>query len=214
MTRTTGLIIPLAALTLGLAACQDGAEIGDPNSGDPQPVEDGEGAGSNMDSDAQDVLGALETRPDYSTLVSAIEASGLSDRLNGDEPLTLFAPSNEAFDGLPATKLEQLVAIADNEELRRLLSVHVVPQALGRAAIERAISEGDGEAQYGTLGGETLTITKSGDNFVITGPNGGRATIETADIKAANGIVHGIDTVLQPKPRAEDDEAAMIGNEA
>ena len=161
----------------------------------------------------QDLIGTIETRPNYSTLVSAIQSAGPADRLNGDEPVTLFAPDNEAFEKLPATKLEQLIAMADGPELQRLLSLHIVPEALGLAAIERAITEGDGSAKYGTLGGETLTITKQGDNLVITTPSGSKATIETADIKASNGIVHSINRVLEPAPLEKEEDEALAGND-
>lgn len=198
MIRNKLAVICLLCAASSLSACHDGPEVENPDAartGD-------DNAGASDENQAQDIIGAIETRADMATLVSAIEAAGLSQRLT-DEPLTLFAPTDDAFDELPQSRLEQLVALSDRADLRALLNEHVVAENLDRAAIERAIEEGDGSADFATIGGDTLTIARRGDELVVTSASGSKATLETADIMASNGVVHIVDQVLLP---AEKDE--------
>lgn len=132
-------------------------------------------------------LGILETAGaagGFSTLLTAIDAAGLSGALSAPGPFTVFAPNDLAFAKLTD---EQLAAvIADKSLLTKILTVHVVP---GRFSAND-IANG---ASLVTLGGKTLTVASTEEGLTIDG-----ATVVASDIQTANGIVHVIDTVITP----------------
>ena len=122
------------------------------------------------------------------TLVSAIEAAGLAETLNGDGPFTVFAPTNEAFNELPDGTLDTLLRQENQQELSALLTYHVVPANL-------SADELTGTSSVTTVNGESLSVSTTEDGSVMVG---GEAMVETANATASNGVVHVIDTVLQP----------------
>ena len=133
----------------------------------------------------------------FSTLVAAVKAAGLVDALNGDGPLTVFAPTNDAFAKLPEGTVENLLKPENKDQLIAVLTYHVVP---GRVFSETAA----GGATVETLQGATVT-TKAVKGKVLVN----NATVVAADIDAANGVVHVIDTVILP-PTGEQAAAKMI----
>ncbi len=129
---------------------------------------------------------------DFSTLQTALVASGLADQAKGAGPYTVFAPSNAAFDKLPSGTLETLTQPANKKMLAGILSYHVVQGNVMAADLK------DGQ-KIKTVGGGTLTVRKQGDAVMLTDAKGGSAMVTTADIQATNGTVHAIDSVLMPK---------------
>ncbi|GBF05380.1 transforming growth factor-beta induced protein IG-H3 precursor [Deinococcus aerius] len=122
--------------------------------------------------------------PNFSTLLSAVQAAGLVETLSGPGPYTVFAPTNAAFAKVPQ---DQLTALLNNrEQLRALLLYHVVPGRVTAAQVS-------GLSSATTASGGTLNITASGNTVRIND-----ATVTRADIRASNGIIHVIDTVLMP----------------
>ncbi|MCH2134652.1 MAG: CIA30 family protein [Phycisphaerales bacterium] len=125
-----------------------------------------------------------------STLVAAAQAADMVEALAGEGPLTVFAPTNDAFGRIDEATLAALLSQPGHEALRRILAHHVVAGRLDQAALlERDEVE--------TLAGTTLSLAAVRDRLLV-----GNAAVESADLAASNGIVHVIDRVLLP-PAAE-----------
>ena len=133
------------------------------------------------------------------TLVAAVKAAGLVDTLSGPGPFTVFAPTNAAFEKLPAGTVEKLVQPDMKPTLTKILTYHVVAGKMDSAAIAKAIKDGSGMANLKTVEGGTLMAKMDGDKVVIVDEKGGSAVVETADVYQSNGVAHVIDTVLMPK---------------
>ena len=141
------------------------------------------------------VLDVAVGNEDFSTLVAAVEAAGLQDALADPEAtLTVFAPTNEAFEaalsdlGLTAEEL-----LADTETLTSILTYHVLGDVVTSGDIAEAGTE---EIPVETLSGEELTVVVGDDGTV--GFADQTATVTMADIEASNGVIHVIDAVLLP----------------
>ncbi len=125
---------------------------------------------------------------DHTTLVAAIKAAGLVDALSNAGPFTVFAPTNAAFDKLPAGTVDNLLKPEKKDDLIDILQYHV---SLG---VFKPEMFSDGQ-EIGQVNGGNITITKKDGKLMVNGT----ATI-IASIPAANGIVHVIDGVLLPPP--------------
>jgi uncharacterized surface protein with fasciclin (FAS1) repeats len=122
----------------------------------------------------------------FSTLVAAINAAGLTETLNGAGPFTVFAPTDAAFAKLPAGTVESLLMPENKSKLAALLTYHVVP---GRVASSDLAGV---TATPATVQGGTIAVDTS------AGVKVGGATVTTADVAASNGTIHVIDTVMTP----------------
>ncbi len=153
-----------------------------------------------------EVLTADET---FSTLVQAAETAGLAEALAGDGPLTLFAPTNEAFAALPEGELERL--LADPEALGQVLSYHVVPERLLAANFGEFIDDSASAYRIETLEGTALSldIEEDTDPVIIIDDT---AAITQTDIEAGNGVVHFIDAVLIPGSAGDGAPDTMSGS--
>lgn len=136
--------------------------------------------------------------PDLSTLVAAVKAADLVDTLNGAGPFTVFAPTNAAFDGLPAGKVDTLLKPENKQKLTGVLTYHVVAGKVTAADLARQIAAGGGTATLTTVQGAPLKASLSGSSVVLTDATGGTATVTTADVPQSNGVVHVINKVLMP----------------
>jgi uncharacterized surface protein with fasciclin (FAS1) repeats len=123
--------------------------------------------------------------PELSTLVAAVQAGDLAGTLSGPGPFTVFAPVNAAFEALPDGTVETLLQPANQDQLRSVLTYHVVP---GRI-MSSDLTDG---AKVTTVEGTELTISLDG------GAKVNDAQVVTADVEASNGVVHLIDGVLMP----------------
>lgn len=132
---------------------------------------------------------------DFSTLVAAVEAAGLTDALaDPDATLTVFAPTNEAFDeALTALGLTAEELLADTETLTSILTYHVVGEVITSMDIADAGTE---EIPVETLSGEELTVVVGADGTVSFADQS--AVVTMADLEASNGVIHVIDAVLLP----------------
>jgi uncharacterized surface protein with fasciclin (FAS1) repeats len=135
---------------------------------------------------------------DHTTLVAAVKAAGLVDTLSGPGPFTVFAPTNEAFDKLPAGTVATLVKPENKATLVKILTYHVIAGRLDSKAIAAQIAAGGGKATLKTVQGEDLTATMDGDKLVLTDAKGGKSTVTIANVYQSNGIIHVVDTVLMP----------------
>ncbi len=146
------------------------------------------------------VAGVAMSSPKFTTLVKAIQAAGLAEALKGDGPLTVFAPTNAAFDKLPEGTLDMLMQPENKDKLKAILTYHVVAgQRLPDSAVDAMILSGDGEVDVTTLQGKQLMVTTNADNeLVVKDAVSNQARIVMSDLTASNGVIHAIDTVLMP----------------
>lgn len=136
--------------------------------------------------------------PDFSTLVELVTAADLVDTLSGEGPFTVFAPTNAAFEAVPADVLEGLGA--DTEALTAVLTYHVVAGEV----LSTDLSDGQ---EVTTVEGTvfTVNISDAGD-VTLTDGAGQEIAVSAVDLEASNGIIHVIDGVLLP-----GDPAALLG---
>ena len=143
-------------------------------------------ADDEKDPSEEDIMTTLQHDKRFSTLVSAIEAAGISDILRATGEITVFAPTNEAFEQIPADKLESLLKPENKEKLVRILSFHVVE---GIVNAEQAASMRQAESIEGT----DLDLRTKGGKLLVQD-----AMVDEENIMTNNGIIHAIDKVLMP----------------
>jgi len=123
--------------------------------------------------------------PDFSTLVTAVKAAGLVDTLSGKGPFTVFAPTNAAFAKLPAGTVESLLKPENKDKLTAILTYYVVSGKVLAADVVKLKSAD-------TVNGKAVTINTA------KGVKVNNANVTATDVKASNGVIHVIDTVLIP----------------
>ena len=137
---------------------------------------------------------------DHTTLVAAVKAAGLVETLQGKGPFTVFAPTNAAFDKLPAGTVETLVRPENRGTLTKILTYHVVAGRYDAKKLMQLIKKGGGQATLRTVSGGTLTARMNGMNGIsLTDEKGGMSNVTTADVYQSNGVIHVVDTVLLPR---------------
>lgn len=136
---------------------------------------------------------------DHSTLVAAVKAADLVSTLQSAGPFTVFAPTNEAFAKLPAGTVDNLLKAENKASLAKVLTYHVVAGNLDAAAVVKAITDGKGKAVVKTVSGGSMTASLKDGNVILTDENGATATVVATDLKADNGVIHVIDSVVLPK---------------
>jgi len=136
---------------------------------------------------------------DHSTLVAAVKAADLVATLQSAGPFTVFAPTNNAFAKLPKGTVENLLKPENKATLAKILTYHVVAGNLDAASVLKAIKDGMGKVTLKTVSGGALTASLKEGKVILTDEKGGIATVTATDLKAGNGVVHVIDTVLMPK---------------
>ena len=139
----------------------------------------------------KDIVDNAAGSADHTTLVAAVKAAGLVETLKSAGPFTVFAPTNAAFDKLPAGTVNSLVTPEMKPTLTKILTYHVVPGRLmaGNLTPGQVLT---------TVQGEQLTVMKNGNGVMIKDAKGGMARVTTADVISSNGVTHVIDTVLMP----------------
>jgi uncharacterized surface protein with fasciclin (FAS1) repeats len=135
---------------------------------------------------------------DHTTLVAAVKAAGLVDTLASKGPFTVFAPTNSAFDKLPAGTVETLVKPENKATLTKILTYHVVAGNMDSKKIAKAIKDGNGTATLTTVSGGKLRASMEGSSLVLTDEKGGKSTVTIADVRQSNGVIHVIDTLVMP----------------
>jgi len=135
---------------------------------------------------------------DHTTLVAAVKAADLVPTLESAGPFTVFAPTNEAFDKLPAGTVETLVKPENKATLTKILTYHVVAGRLSADELMAEVKTGMGKATLKTVQGGTLTVTQKGKKLYLTDEKGGMSEITIADVNQSNGVIHVVNTVLMP----------------
>lgn len=137
---------------------------------------------------------------DHTTLVAAVKAAGLVATLQSAGPFTVFAPTNDAFENLPAGTVDNLLKPENKATLTKILTYHVVAGKYTHADLVKLIKKGNGKATLPTVSGGTLTFTMNGTvNILITDEKGRTSNINVYDVMQSNGVIHSIDSVVMPK---------------
>lgn len=138
---------------------------------------------------ADDIVATAEKAGSFKTLITAIKAAGLTETLKGKGPLTVFAPSDDAFKKLPADTLDKLLKPESKDALAAILKFHVLS---GRYSADRLQKARARQFTVRTAQGTPVLFDKK-DGLTIAG-----AKLAKTDIGASNGTIHIIDTVLLP----------------
>jgi len=133
---------------------------------------------------AKDIVQTAVDNGNFSTLATALQKAGLVDTLKGSGPFTVFAPTDAAFAKIPKDQLDAL--LADKDKLTKVLTYHVVPGRVMAADVK------PGEVK--TVQGSAVTISTYGGKVKVND-----ATVTATDVRADNGVIHVIDTVILPK---------------
>jgi uncharacterized surface protein with fasciclin (FAS1) repeats len=136
---------------------------------------------------------------DHTTLVAAVKAADLVETLQSKGPFTVFAPTNAAFDKLPAGTVATLLKPENKKMLQTILTYHVVAGKMNASDIAKAIKAGKGKAILKTVSGGILTAWMKGKDLYITDQSGNNSKVTIADVNQSNGVIHVVDTVLLPK---------------
>ncbi len=155
-------------------------------------------AGGHGHSSGKNIVETAAEAGQFNTLITAAKAAGLVGALTGDDALTVFAPTDEAFKALPAGTVEGLLKPENKDQLVKILTYHVIAGEVGSSALA------DG-ARLDTLAGETAVISQAEDGFLIQ-----NARIIATDIDASNGVVHVIDRVILPPERTTSVQAERL----
>ncbi|MBL0421973.1 fasciclin domain-containing protein [Ramlibacter sp. AW1] len=132
---------------------------------------------------AKDIVDTAVAAGDFKTLAAALQKAGLVDTLKGKGPFTVFAPTDAAFAKVPKAQLDAL--LNDKDKLTAVLTYHVVPGTV----MAKDVKAG----KVKTVQGSELTVSTSG------GVKVDNANVVKTDIKADNGVIHVIDSVVMPK---------------
>ncbi len=135
---------------------------------------------------AADIVDTAMSAGQFETLVAAVKAAGLVDTLKGEGPLTVFAPTDEAFAKLPAGTVEDLLKPENKDQLVAVLTYHVVP----------------GKVMSGDIAGKAMDVaTVQGSKLSVDATDGVKvdgANVVSADVETSNGVIHIIDAVVLP----------------
>ena len=133
------------------------------------------------------VVDVAASDDDFSILVEAVQAAGLGEALATSESITLFAPTNAAFEALPEGTLDQLLLPENQDVLRQVLSYHVVQQEVPSSEVTT------GEVPSAAGAPIDLQVNDATGEVMVN-----QATVIIADIQASNGVIHAIDQVILP----------------
>jgi len=185
--KTKTRILATAASAFLIVACQK-SETTTASTTNESAAASGGGQSAVVDDVSQkDVVKVAVGSPDHTTLVTAVKAAELVDTLSNAGPFTVFAPTNAAFDKLPAGTVESLLKPENKDKLSDILQYHVLVGGYREDMLT------DGKS-IGTAAGPSVKISVKDGKIVVNGT----ATI-IATVTASNGIVHVVDGVLLPQ---------------
>ena len=135
----------------------------------------------------KDIVDVAVSNGSFNTLVAAVKAGGLVDTLKGNGPFTVFAPTDAAFAKLPEGTVDMLLKPENKDKLVAVLTYHVVPGKVMASEVVKL-------SGASTVQGQDVSIKTMGDKVMIDNAN-----VVLADVKASNGVIHVIDSVILPK---------------
>jgi uncharacterized surface protein with fasciclin (FAS1) repeats len=182
-------LLPIVLIfALSISACNsgDGEQQSSANNETPSTAQAGQ-SGVVDDVSNPNIVQVAVGSKDHTTLVAAVKAAGLVDALSNAGPFTVFAPTNAAFDKLPAGTVEGLLKPENKGDLENILGYHTYVGVLQGALMQDGM-------EYDMVYGGKVKITKQGDKVFVNDK------MVVASIKASNGIIHVIGDVLLPAP--------------
>ncbi len=147
----------------------------------------------------KDIVDNAVNSKDHTTLVAAVKAAGLVETLKSEGPFTVFAPTNAAFDKLPAGTVGTLVKPENKAMLTSILTYHVLAGRYSAADISKAIKAGKGTAEFKTVNGGKIWAMMNGKSLVLKDETGATSMVTIGDVFQKNGVIHVIDSVIMPK---------------
>ena len=146
----------------------------------------------------KDIVDNAVNSKDHTTLVAAVKAAGLVETLKSAGPFTVFAPTNAAFDKLPAGTVATLVKPENKAMLTSILTYHVLAGKHSAADIAKAIQKGKGTPEFKTVNGGRIWAMMQGEHLILKDEKGGVSKVTIGDVFQKNGVIHVIDTVIMP----------------
>lgn len=148
------------------------------------------------------IIENISRSKDYSILLNAIKSAGLIQTFESKGPITIFAPTNSAFEKLPGGKLDSLLLPGNKYQLSSLITYHAIAGKVSIKDIIKNIREHKGTATYITLAGSKIAATIDANrNVILTDETGGKCVISQFDVEQKNGMLHVVNSVFIPKPR-------------
>jgi uncharacterized surface protein with fasciclin (FAS1) repeats len=152
---------------------------------------------------SNDIIENMTLSKEYTVLITAIEEAGLTETFKSKGPITVFAPTNQAFDKMPAGQLDTLLKPGHKLDLNYLLTSHAIAGRISARDIARKINSNNGQATFTTIAGSKLTAKiDTNRNIVLIDENGGESVISKFDIQQSNGLLHIVNSVLIPKTKS------------
>lgn len=145
------------------------------------------------------VVGVASNNAAFTTLVAALKSADLVGTLDGKGPFTVFAPTNDAFGKLPDGTVETLLKPENKGSLTAILTYHVVAGKFMAADVVKAIQDNNNTFVVETVQGSPITLSIKDGKVILIDQNGNSSTVTATDVKASNGVIHVIDTVVMPK---------------
>ena len=184
-------ILLSACMVLLMVSCKSSSTTDDSTVASSSEVSGAGQSGVQDDVSQKNVVQVAIGSKDHSTLVAAVKAAELVDVLSNAGPFTVFAPTNAAFDKLPAGTVDGLLKPEKKNDLADILQYHVYVGSLSAESLQ------DGQT-LGMVNGGTVKVSKKDGKIMLNGT----ATI-VASVPASNGIIHVIDGVLLPPAPAK-----------
>ncbi len=136
---------------------------------------------------------------DHTTLVAAVKAAGLVDTLASPGPFTVFAPTNAAFEKLPAGTVDTLLKAENKDMLTKVLTAHVVAGRMSSNDLMQKAQNSGGRYNLQTVSGDNLTVQLKGKKLYLIDESGSAARITIADVNQSNGVIHVTNGVSVPR---------------
>lgn len=186
---------PILLFAAALAGCASSHEHASAPAATPAPAPTIGGAAVDP---AATIAANVARVPDLATFVTAMQAAGLDQRLAGPGPITLFAPTNDAFGRLAPGTVDALLKPENKPSLIKLLDYWIIDGRVSTADLRDRVQAGGGSATLATAEGDALTVTLTGTVLTLTDVNGNKSYIEESDVPQANGLIHVVNGVLIP----------------
>lgn len=172
---------------VALVSCKQSSDVqSSASSVDHSATLDGVGQSTVQDDVSNpNVVQVAISSPDHTTLVAAVKAAGLVDALSNAGPFTIFAPTNAAFEKLPAGTVENLLKTENKDDLSNILEYHTYVGVLNT----NIMRDGD---QFDMVNAKKVNITKKDEKYYVNGSE------ILGTVKASNGVIHVINDVLLP----------------
>jgi uncharacterized surface protein with fasciclin (FAS1) repeats len=168
-----------------------------------------EAAEGQLDAGQQTIADLVQEDERFSTLAQALDAAGLTETLQGAGPFTVFAPTNEAFEALPEGELDRLLEPGNQEQLKSILSYHVIDGKVMSEDVTAldGIDTPEG-AMVATVEGTEAPLKQADGQLTFAD-----AAVTETDIQASNGVIHVIDAVAMPQGGGAQPEGQETGQD-